>query len=100
MKTSKKRASKVAHNRPRPFFSQSSPAHSPQSRIDYSYYKYVPRHICLLICGETQKEKKNMGCTIYKGGEKKPFEVATSFRVTLPYLILSVHTCVFSGLRM
>ena len=26
----KKRASKVAHNRPKPFFSQSSPAHIPE----------------------------------------------------------------------
>ena len=40
-------ASKVVHNRPKPFFH--SPAHSPQPRIDFSYYKYVPRHICLLI---------------------------------------------------
>ena len=35
----KKRASKVAHNRP-----------SPQPKIDFSYYRYVPRRICLLIC--------------------------------------------------
>ena len=47
----KKQASKVAHNWPKPFFSQSSPAYSPQPRIDFSYYKYVPRVICLLICG-------------------------------------------------
>ena len=31
----KKRASKVAHNQPNPFFSQSSPDHSPQPRIDF-----------------------------------------------------------------
>ena len=30
MKTLKKRASKVAHNQPKPFFSQSSPVHSPK----------------------------------------------------------------------
>ena len=43
--------SKVAHNWPKPFFSQSSPQPSPQPRIDFSYYKYVPKHICLLIFG-------------------------------------------------
>ena len=37
--------------RPKPFFSQSSQAHSPQPKIDFSYYKYVSRLICLLICG-------------------------------------------------
>ena len=25
---------------------------SPQPKIDFSYHKYVPRHICLLICGQ------------------------------------------------
>ena len=35
------------------FFSQSSPAHSPQPKINFSYYKYAPRPICLLICGAT-----------------------------------------------
>ena len=35
---------------PDPFISQSSPDHSPQPRINFSYYKYVPRHICFLIC--------------------------------------------------
>ena len=48
----KKWASKVAHNRPKPFFSQSRPqptAHSPQPRIDISYYKNVPRRICFPI---------------------------------------------------
>ena len=30
LKKVKKQASKVAHNRPKPFFSQSSPAHSPE----------------------------------------------------------------------
>ena len=34
----KKRASKVAHNRPK-LFSQSSPAHSPKTRIDFSYFQ-------------------------------------------------------------
>ena len=44
-------ASKVAHNRPKTFFSQSSPGHSQQPKIDFSYHKYVPRLICFLICG-------------------------------------------------
>ena len=51
----KKRSLKDAHNRPKPFISQSSPAHSPQSRFFFSYHQCVPTwaktwHICLLIC--------------------------------------------------
>ena len=46
----KKRASKVAHNQPNPFFSQSSPNHSPQPRIDFSYYEISGPDICSLIC--------------------------------------------------
>ena len=45
----KKRASKVAHHWPKLFFH--SPAQpTAQWKIDFSYYKYVPRLICLLIC--------------------------------------------------
>ena len=33
----KKWASKAAPNRPRPFFPQSSPGHSPQPKIDFPY---------------------------------------------------------------
>ena len=47
----KKRASKVAHNRPNPFFSQSSPDHNPQPKIDFSYYEISGPDICSLICG-------------------------------------------------
>ena len=47
----KKRASKVAHNRPKPFISQSSPGHSLQPRIDFSYHKMSATSICSLICG-------------------------------------------------
>jgi hypothetical protein len=46
----KKRASKVAHNRPQTFFSQVRPGCPNQPRIDSLYYKYVSRFICLLIC--------------------------------------------------
>jgi hypothetical protein len=46
----KKRASKVAHNRPQTFFSQYWSGCPNQPRIDFSYYKYGPRLICLLIC--------------------------------------------------
>ena len=46
----KKRALKVAHNRPNPFFSQSSPDHSPQPRMDFSYYEISEPDICSLIC--------------------------------------------------
>ena len=46
----KKQASKVAHNRPNPFFSQSSLDLSPQPRIDFSYYEILGPDICSLIC--------------------------------------------------
>ena len=48
----KKPPSKVAHNRPQ-FSFQYWPGCSNQSRIDFSYYKYDPRLICLLICAHT-----------------------------------------------
>ena len=51
----KKPPSKVAHNRPRPFISQSSPDHSPQPRIDFSYYEISGPDICFLICGFTSR---------------------------------------------
>merc|ERR1712008_578653 len=47
----KKPPSKVAHNRPKPFFPQPSPSHSQQPKIDFSYHKNVPPDICSLICG-------------------------------------------------
>ena len=50
IKTLKNGPQKLLIIDPNLFFSQSSPAHSPHPRIDFSYYKYVPRHICLLIC--------------------------------------------------
>ena len=50
---------KNAHNWPNAFFSQSNPDHSPQLKIDFSYYKYVPRLICLLICGFIHSSPKN-----------------------------------------
>ena len=37
---------------PTPFFSQSSPDHSPQPRIDFSYYEISGPDICSLICGQ------------------------------------------------
>ena len=46
----KKRASKVAHNWPRPFFPQSSSGHSPQSKIDSPYHEISGPDICSLIC--------------------------------------------------
>ena len=35
---------------PNPFISQSSPDHSPQHRIDFSYYEISGPDICSLIC--------------------------------------------------
>ena len=46
----KKLPSKVAHYRP-PIFFQYWPGCPNQPRIDFLYYKYVLRLICLLICG-------------------------------------------------
>jgi len=46
----KKAPSKVAHNRPKPFFPQPSPSHSQQPKIDFSYHQNVPPDICSLIC--------------------------------------------------
>ena len=46
----KKPSSKVAHSRPKPVISQSSPAHSSEPRIDFSYYKMSGTSICSLIC--------------------------------------------------
>ena len=48
----KKRASKVAHNPLQTFFPQVLPDCPKQPRIDFSYYKYVPRLIYLLICAQ------------------------------------------------
>ena len=63
----KKWASKVAHDWPQTFFSQVWPGCPNQPRIDFSYYKYVPRLICLLICGKQPSSQSNQGCvsTIY-----------------------------------
>ena len=44
--------SKVAHNRPQTVFFTVLPGCPNQPRIDLSYYTYVQRLICLLICGQ------------------------------------------------
>ena len=46
----KKWTSKVAHNRPGPFFPQTSPSHSPQPQIDFPYHEISGPDICSLIC--------------------------------------------------
>ena len=55
----KKPPSKVAHNRPKPFFPQPSPSHSQQPKIDFSYHKNVPPDICSLICGKNGFENQS-----------------------------------------
>ena len=85
----KKRASKVAHNWPRTFFSQVLPGCPNQPRIDFSYYKYVQRFICLLICGLNPQKR----LSTYFGAQKnrwfietiKGFE-ATGKRVSLLWI--------------
>ena len=47
----KKLASKVAHNRPRPFFPLSSPGHSQQPKINFPYHEISGPDICSIICG-------------------------------------------------
>ena len=44
----KKRASKVAHNQPRPFYFTVQPRSQP--KIDFSYYEISGPEICSLIC--------------------------------------------------
>ena len=66
----KKPPSKVAHNRPKPFFPQTSPSQSQQPKIDFSYHKNVPatsevtvqQHKCnvLLLLLERHLEFQNM----------------------------------------
>ena len=53
----KKRASKVAHNRPKPFYFTVQPRHSPQPRIDFSYYEISRPDICFLL-----KNFAELGC--------------------------------------
>ena len=48
MKTLKKRASNVAHNRSTPFFSQSSPAHIPE--LIFHFMNMSQDTLCPLIC--------------------------------------------------
>ena len=61
----KKWASKVAHNRPQTFFSQVRPGCPIQLKIDFSYYEYVPRLICFLICGSAlNKHSQKKWCVI------------------------------------
>jgi hypothetical protein len=49
MKTSENGPQKLLIIGPNLFFTVQP---SPQPGIDFSYYKNVTRHICLLICGE------------------------------------------------
>jgi hypothetical protein len=49
----KKRASKIPHNPPQTFFSQVWPA--AQTSQELILHIYVPRLICLLICGKNIK---------------------------------------------
>ena len=53
----RKLPSKVAHNRPQTFFFKYWLGCPNQPRIDFSCYKYVPRLICLLICGQNQSSR-------------------------------------------
>ena len=50
MKTFKNGPQKLLIIGPNLFFSQSSPAHSPQPRIDFSYHNMSGTSICSLIC--------------------------------------------------
>ena len=50
MKTLKNGPQKLLMIGPKLFFSQYWPGCPNQPRIDFSYYKYDPRLICLLIC--------------------------------------------------
>ena len=84
---------KIAHNRPQTFFSQVQPGCPNQPRIDFSYYKYVPRLICLLICGHAAllcfyfgKEKR-----LKKAGNHEVWCLTRSWTWTIFYLFASLE---------
>jgi hypothetical protein len=54
IKTLKNGPQKLLIIGPNPFISQSSPDHSPQPRIDFSYYEISGPDICSLICEANQ----------------------------------------------
>ena len=66
----KKPPSKVAHNRPKPFFPQPSPTHSQQPKIDFLYHKNVPPSVCSLVCAcaalAATKQEVGTGKTRFK----------------------------------
>ena len=49
---------------PDPFISHSSPDHSPQPRIDFSYYEISGPDICSLICAWTYTITYLFGCIL------------------------------------
>ena len=53
-KLKKKHSKKLLIISPNPFIPRSSPGHSPQPKIDFSYYEILGPEICSLICGLIQ----------------------------------------------
>ena len=94
----KKQASNVAHNRPKPFFSQSSPVQSQKSKIDFSYHIYVPRHFCLLIWGKKVSKSEVAGvvsCILLTWHEIKSYNLGhfVEENLTLRKLIFCYQNC-------
>ena len=50
--------SKVAHNQPKPFLRQSSPAHCPQPRSSFPFYKKPNPNVSLLVSGSIHKRNQ------------------------------------------
>ena len=73
----KKRASKVAHNRPRPFFPTVQPR--PQPRIDFSYYEISGPDICSLICDLLLLKKIN----VLKVSKLRPAQYVVGYQLSV-----------------
>ena len=59
----KKRASKVANNRPNPFYFSVQPRPEPTAKNDFSYYEISGPDICSFICAPNS-------CLIYLFSQK------------------------------
>ena len=65
---------------PNPFIPQSSPDHSPQPRIDFSYYEISGPDICSLICGSGPDTFDDFDCRLFPGRH---------FELQIPSFVLS-----------
>ena len=81
IKTLKNWPQKLLIISPNPFISQSSPDHSPQPRIDFSYYKISGPDICSLICVDQSTARD---FTVYLVWYYKPLSKEAVFKFGQP----------------